>query len=78
MHSFTPRNKKQDVHSPNPRTPPWGDRYRGRDLISVRLSLGLRKLTQASRSLQRAWIEVTCVSLGCFRFDRVLITPRPC
>jgi len=54
----------------------------GRDQISVRLTLGLRKLPQASRSLQRARIrEHACLprlrQTPPEEADRVLITPRP-
>jgi len=54
----------------------------GRDHISVRLTLGLRKLPQASRSVQRARIwEDGCLPRLCQTPpggpDRVLLTPRP-
>ena len=54
----------------------------GRNQISVRQTLGLRKLPQASRSLQRARIrEDACLPRLCQTPpggpDRVLITPRP-
>jgi len=54
----------------------------GRDLISARLTLGLRKPPQASRSLQRASIrEDAWLARLCHTppggADGVLITPRP-
>jgi len=54
----------------------------GRDQISVRLTLGLRKLPKASRSLQRAWIRVDEFLPRLCQTpprgpDRLLITPCP-
>jgi len=60
----------------------WWDFITGRDQISVRLTLGLQKLPQASRSLLRARIrEDVCPPRLCQTPpgwpDRVLLTPRP-